>query len=65
LQKARRAARLSQNELARRARVHPQTISTAERSGAVSRALAAKLAPFLGVEAKDLLEPRRDDRGAA
>jgi transcriptional regulator with XRE-family HTH domain len=58
LQRARRAAKLSQTALARRTGAHPQTISTAERSGAVSEALARRLAPALGVKPEDLLEDR-------
>ncbi|MBI5071264.1 MAG: helix-turn-helix transcriptional regulator [Deltaproteobacteria bacterium] len=59
LQRIRRAARLSQAGLARRAKVHPQTISVAERSGAVSEALARRLAAVLGCAPEAL----RDEGG--
>jgi transcriptional regulator with XRE-family HTH domain len=56
LQRARRARKISQSVLSRLTRVHPSSISQAERSGSITLALAERLAPALGCKPEDLLE---------
>lgn len=53
------AAGLTQELLAAEAGVCTMTVSRAERSGRLSPATAARLAPFLGCEPADLLPPSR------
>lgn len=55
LQRVRAARRMSQATLARLSGVNPNTIGLAERSGAVTRALAARLAPALGCDPDDII----------
>ena len=59
LQRIRAARRMSQAVLARLTGVNPNTIGLAERSGAVTRALAERLAPALDCEPDDLIKGNR------
>lgn len=63
LRAARRAARLSQVQLAARADLALQTIGLAERMGYVTRRTAERVAAVLGCDVEDLLPERQGEGG--